>query len=431
MKKRMAAAFCMLSALIILVAGCRQEPNVTSVKSHKDNETVLKFFIPFDGKSEAINLYSGIVEEYNKKNPEVEIHIEGLSTADGYNKVLEKRLEGNGSGTDLFIVNADSVKRLNEKGAFCDLSGLTAYSMLTDAAKEQAYVGDTVYTIPLQMTAYGLYVNTQILEEHGLSAPGNLDEFLNCCSKLKEAGITPISLNRWYAMTTFTMARGLYPIYQAENKEEIIAGLNDGSIKIGDYMVEGFRLFETLVKNGYYGDGITKEGTDSLKAITKDIEDFGSGKTAFFVSIFGKEALIDKENEKLKFIEQGFPVMDNGTICMPTPATRLCVSAKGEHVDEAIEAAEYITYTKAEEFAKEENGLIPAVVGEKPGNMDKRAANLYQKAGQPGQVPIEDMTLKFSCWDVVRELCLEIIDGMTPEEAAEEYNEIQLEAINN
>ena len=124
-------------------------------------------------------------------------------------------------------------------------------------------------------------------------------------------------------------------------------------------------------------------------------------------------------------------MLDNDTISMPAPATRLCVSAKGEHVDEALEAAEYITYTKAEEFAKEGEGLIPAIKGEKPGNVDERAAKLYQKASQPGQVPIEDMTLKFSCWDVVRDLCLEIIDGMTPEEAAEAYNTIQMEAVNN
>lgn len=431
MKKKIAAVFSVMLSLAVLTTGCKEETNVTTVKSHKDNETLLKFFVPFDGKSDSFIIYSDIVEEYNKKNPEVEIHIEGLATADGYNKVLEQRMEGNGAGTDLFIVNADSVKRLNENNAFCDLSGLTAYGMLTDAAKEQACVGDTVYTIPLQMTAYGLYVNTQILEEHGLNAPENLGEFLHCCQILKEDGITPISLNRWYAMTTFTIARGLYPIYQSEDKEKIIAGLNDGSIKIGDYMLEGFRLFETLVKNGYYGEGITKEGTDSIKAITKDIEDFAAGKTAFFVSVFGKENLIDKKTSGIEFIEQGLPVLDNDTISMPAPATRLCVSAKGEHVDEALEAAEYITYTKAEEFAKEGEGLIPAIKGEKPGNVDERAAKLYQKASQPGQVPIEDMTLKFSCWDVVRDLCLEIIDGMTPEEAAEAYNTIQMEAVNN
>ena len=42
---------------------------------------------------------------------------------------------------------------------------------------------------------------------------------------------------------------------------------------------------------------------------------------------------------------------------------------------------------------------------------------------------LEDMHLKFGSWDVVRELCLEMFNGMTAEEAAEEYNKIQLEQI--
>ena len=39
------------------------------------------------------------------------------------------------------------------------------------------------------------------------------------------------------------------------------------------------------------------------------------------------------------------------------------------------------------------------------------------------------MSLSFTYWDTIRELCLKVIDGMTPEEAAEEYNQIQAAQI--
>ncbi len=55
--------------------------------------------------------------------------------------------------------------------------------------------------------------------------------------------------------------------------------------------------------------------------------------------------------------------------------------------------------------------------------------SLYEKSIEQGQVPIEDMSLHFTYWDTIRELCLKVIDGMTPEEAAEEYNQIQAAQI--
>ncbi|WP_243009119.1 extracellular solute-binding protein [Clostridium sp. AM58-1XD] len=192
------------------------------------------------------------------------------------------------------MVNADWVKQLNSKGYFYDLSEQPVFQRLNAAARQQAVVDGTVYCIPTNMTAYGLYVNVGLLRQYGLKPPQNADEFLHCCQVLKENGITPVSINRWYAMTTIAMARGLYPVYQAENTEEIIAGLNDGSIKISDYMLEGFRFFNELIEKGYYGDGLTAEEVDTVKANTSDWEAFRTEKTAFAVFPSGKEADIKK-----------------------------------------------------------------------------------------------------------------------------------------
>ena len=54
---------------------------------------------------------------------------------------------------------------------------------------------------------------------------------------------------------------------------------------------------------------------------------------------------------------------------------------------------------------------------------------LKDLASQEGQIPIEDMNLHFTYWDTIRILCLEMVDGMSAEEAAEEYNRIQMEQI--
>ena len=54
---------------------------------------------------------------------------------------------------------------------------------------------------------------------------------------------------------------------------------------------------------------------------------------------------------------------------------------------------------------------------------------LLPLVNREGQIPIEDMNLHFTYWDTTRTLCLEMIDGLSAQEAAEKYNAIQLEQI--
>lgn len=432
MNKRGLCLILVILFAVSLTTGCQKAGDIDDLQLREESteKEVLTLFMPADGiKSDEANVYKEVISEYNKQRNDVNLIVDGMPTAEGFNEALEKRLESGGEGADLFIVNADSVKPLNAKGFFYDLSDLPAYGLLNDFARAEATVDGTVYAIPLQMTAYGLFVNVGLLKEYNLQPPQNLDEFLFCCQVLKENGITPLSLNRGYAMTCLAMARGLYPVYQAADKESILAGLNDGSIKIGDYMLEGFRFFEMLVEEGYYGDNITVEKTKSIKPTTSDLEDFLEGKTAFAVFTAGREQVIGREAPDMEFIQQGFPVLPDGTVCLPAVATRLCVNAKGAHVEEALRAVDYMTSVKAEEFIKEGSGYLPAIRSNKETSVDARILPLYEDAVSQGQIPIEDMSLHFNYWDTIRELCLKIIGGMSPEEAAEEYNRIQAEQI--
>ena len=213
LKKWSCAALSILLAAVML-SGCTDEKSELQIKEEKPEKTIITLFLPLDGNSYSVGIYKDVIADYNRMSDTIEIRVDGLSTGDGYNQALLQRLENGGEGADLFIVNADSVKQLNAKGYFYDLSGLSAYNLLNETAKEQARIDGTVYTIPLQMTAYGLYVNVGLLRQYGLEAPRNLNEFLHCCEVLKADGITPLSLNRWYALTCMAMSRGLSPLYQ-------------------------------------------------------------------------------------------------------------------------------------------------------------------------------------------------------------------------
>ena len=76
-----------------------------------------------------------------------------------------------GKGDDVFIVNEDSVKPFFAKHFFYDVSALPAFQKLNEAARAQATVETVGYCIPVNMTAYALFVNLDVLARHGLQPP--------------------------------------------------------------------------------------------------------------------------------------------------------------------------------------------------------------------------------------------------------------------
>ena len=355
--------------------------------------------------------------------------MEGLSIKDGYNEVLENRL-ASGHGDDIFTVNADSVKNFVANGYLYDLSGLPACERLLPSAKEQAVLDGMVYTIPLTMSVYGMWVNTELLAQYGLSAPEDYDSWMHCCEVLKENGVTPFAINRWFGMTVPVMTRGLYKIYQSDHYEELVAGLNDGSILIGDYMLAGFELFEDFLEKGYYGENLTREYVDGIPAGSSDLDSFLNQEVAFAFFQCGVEKNITAEGAKGHHQAQGVPALPDGTICIPSIADRLCVNAHSEHLNETLEIAKYMTDATAAGLLVDGSGPLPSREGQKgepygAENIEK----LLLLTEQEGQIPIEDMNLHFTYWDTTRTLCLEMIDGMSAKEAAQEYNRIQLEQI--
>lgn len=327
-----------------------------------------------------------------------------------------------------FIVNAENTKKISSKGQFFDLSNLASFQKLTTSAKEQSVIDDIVYTIPLGMTVYIMAVNQSLLERYGLNVPQNYDEFLHCCKVLREDGITPISINRWHAMAVPVMARGLYPIYQAENKKELIQGLNSGEIKIGDYMIDGFRMFEIFLKEGYYGENLVMEEVDMIRANTQDKEDFLNGKTAFrFFATNNLDDIILENEDKCVFV--GIPMLPDGVITLPSISTRLCVNANSTYLDETIAFVNFMAEKRIEVIKqKAMNDLSPfhSTMADTKNSGNQTVIDLME-AGH--QIPIEDMNVHFGYWDNTRALCLAMVGGMTAEEAAAEFNRIQMEEL--
>ncbi|MCH1983002.1 extracellular solute-binding protein [Ruminococcus sp. OA3] len=410
------------------VSGCSNDSEnvVLAEDGHTAQEKVLRFFAPMDAGSSAL-YYRELIDQYNRLNKGVRVVYEGISTGDGYNEYLEQRLDA-GEGDDVFIVNADMVKTLYHKGYFYDMSEFSAFQQLNESTKEQAMIKDTAYCLPVSMTAYCLFVNLDVLNQYNLQTPQNLEEFRNCCSTIKAAGGTPLSLNRWYALTVPALANGLSKIYGAENLQDIRSNLNSGELKIGDYMQDGFEVVEEFIQEGWYGDGLNAASVETMKAGDQDLPDFVSGKTAFYFGHLDSLSAAEEINPDINCVVQGVPVTD-GTVTLPAALTRLSINADSKNLAETVDFVNYITSNKYKEVSSSGNGVLPIYVDAEYTLQNEKMRPAYETFIKGGQVPIEDMQLQFTYWDTVRELSIKMFDGYTAGEAAEEYDRIQIEQI--
>lgn len=425
----------MSTALIVCIGtlgGCKAGEDtggevIIEETGEQPTEKILTFFAPVDGKSSGAIAYRNLIEQYNNSHPDVHVVFEGIATADGFNEYLEERLD-TGQGDDVFIVNEDSVKPLYLKGYFYDMSSLPAFETLNDTARSEALIGDIAYCMPVNMTAYALYVNLEVLEQYGLQPPENLETFLDCCRTIKAQGGTPLGLSRWHATVIPTLANGMYKVYNSEDSQDILNRLNTGEYKVGDYMLEGFLLFEQFIREGFYGEGLTGEAVDALRAGEQDLPGFAEGKTAFYFGPLEYMPWVEELNPQLDYQVQGVPV-PGGTVTLPSVVSRLCVNPDSEYLEEALDFVSCLSEGICQGTMEEGHALLPVYKGMefKLGNDRMRPA--YETYMTGGQVPPENMQLYFTSWDTVRELCIEMFDGMTAQEAAAEYNRIQTEQI--
>lgn len=426
-------AFCIAVLLCaVILGGCGSDNlgngQVIIVENRAGrNEKVLTFFAPIDGKSSGAVAYRKFIDEYNSSHKGVHVVFEGIATADGFNEYLEERLDA-GRGDDVFIVNEDSVKSLYSKGYFCDLSGLAGVQMLNKAAKDQAEIGDIAYCIPVNMSAYALFVNLDVLKQYALEAPKNLDEFISCCMSIKKQGGTPISISRWHATAIPAIANGFDKIYSSDAPPRLIAGLNSGEQQISAYMLEGFEVFEQFVREGWYGDSLTGAAVDALKAGQRDIPDFAANKTAFYFGPLEYMQWVEDLNPALNYQVQGVPTAE-GLVSLVTAESRLCVNANSKNKQEALNFIAYLTQRIYQDSLTNGDALLPVYDSLEYNLKNEHMRPLYETYAEGVRIPIEDAQLKITYWNTVRELCLKIFDGMTAGEAAAEYDRIQLEQI--
>ncbi len=193
---------------------------------------------------EAVDAY---MEETGVK---VDLQFKGRT---GNREALQPALDG-GTQIDMFDEDIDRVNGMYAK-YLLDLEDLaaesdyeaTANAGLMAACREAG--GGTLKTIPYQPNVFGFFYNKDLFEQAGIEAePATWEEFLDVCGKLKDAGITPMTMDDAYA----TCVIG-YHLARLVGEEKVVEIVTDG-LWDDPAVLQMAQDIEELASNGYYSE---------------------------------------------------------------------------------------------------------------------------------------------------------------------------------
>ena len=171
----------------------------------------------------------------------------------GNREALQPALDG-GTQIDIFDKDIDRVNSMYAK-YLLDLEDLvkesgyedTAIPGLMSACRDAG--GGTLKTIPYQPNVFAFFYNKDLFEQAGVEKePTTWAEFLDVCQKLKDAGITPMTMDDAYATSVIG-----YHLARLVGEEKVVEIVTEG--KWDDPAVlQMAQDIEELAKNGYYSE---------------------------------------------------------------------------------------------------------------------------------------------------------------------------------
>lgn len=195
------------------------------------------------------------IDAYTKETGvEVDVQFKGRT---GIREGLGSALD-NGTNIDMFDEDIDRVNGTWGK-YLMDLEDLakendyeaTANAGLIAACRDVA--GGTLKSIPYQPNVFAFFYNQDLFDQAGIKeTPKTWDEFLDVCQKLKDAGITPMTMDDAYATCVIGYHLGRY-VGEEGVKKIVTEGLWDDPA-----VLQMAKDIEELASKGYFSENVGK-----------------------------------------------------------------------------------------------------------------------------------------------------------------------------
>lgn len=251
MKKKILSVLLCTAMVASMAAGCGGKKS-DSGSSSSDKLVYWSMWEATEPQGQAIQ---EAIDAYTKETGvEVDVQFKGRT---GIREGLESALK---SGTNIDMFDED-IDRVNGTwGSYLmDLEQLakdndyekTANAGLIQACRDVA--GGTLKSIPYQPNVFAFFYNQNLFDQAGIKeTPKTWDEFLDVCQKLKDAGITPMTMDDAYATCVIGYHLGRY-VGEEGVKKIVTEGLWDDPA-----VLQMAKDIEELASKGYFSENVGK-----------------------------------------------------------------------------------------------------------------------------------------------------------------------------
>lgn len=362
-----------------------------------------------------------LIDGFEKEYPNVEVDYEIKADGD-YDSLLKTAIQS-GAGPDLFWTNGTATTTMPDfvKTGVCeDLTDKVDFSFISDNAMKLATIDDKAYSVPwMTMDTRTCYYNKDMFKENGWEIPKTFSEFEKLLAKIKDSGVTPISL----AYDSWTMLFAFEPI-PAGFDPEYSAGLDDYSVKATDQPARDcMQKMVDWAKEGYFGDnwlGVTDSSSQNLA--------FTTGNAAMTIGGSWDAATISMNNPGLNYGAFAIPAEDGTTGLVGTASNGFSVNSASENLDAALAFANYCATKDAQTVWVQSQGAVSGsdeieassevakeISESGQGNVYRSWQNVlssYSSTGEASNVWAEDFPKIFTDEMTVDQLMDEIAENM-------------------
>jgi raffinose/stachyose/melibiose transport system substrate-binding protein len=355
--------------------------------------TSLRFY---EQKQEVIDYFDRLLSTFESEHPDISV------VHDSTNYIAPQFVRGAPADVGCFNDNLE-LARYIERGQLSDMSHLpsaarirTDIGTLTD--QYATYPGRTS-VLPYSLAAAGVIYNRQIFDEHRLPVPTTWSDFVEVCTELKQAGVTPI-----YATDrdTWTLWQGLfdYSVGSLVDTGQFFRKMKQLGTEVGPNSEVSFQKSLAVPMERARTISTFFNPDHSVRSYAEGNLAFGTGQAAMYLQgpwALGQIALVDEH-------------LDIGTFVLPVsddPADRqarvnidlgLYIPIQSADKAEARELVEFLMRPDVINAYNRDN-LAYSTTTDAPPQHDERLAGLqtyvdraafYQGAGTfiPASIPL-------------------------------------------
>lgn len=434
----------LLTLSLSLLAGCGTGGDQAGTgasaggdKGKASEKVKLSLWHNFTGDDLRAKTMRGIMEQYKKDHPNVELDIQGIPP-DGYRARLKTVAAAN-EMPDLFVMwpgvmtkefaGGDLLQPINP---LLDSKPDWKSGFLPGSFDDFTLNGN-IYAAPMGLSPTSiLYYNKAMFDKYNVKPPKTWDDLMSLVETFKKEKITPIALGNkaaWLAQSSILSSLA----DRVTGTEWFLNAAEQKGAKFTDpEFVQALTYLQQLGKAGAFQDGFNSIDNTQMEQM------FAQGKAAMMID--GGWALTNLAANASKEVLDGMdvtvlPSVPNGkgdpNSLAGVVGTGLGMSKKtsGASKEAAYELIYAMSGPAAQKATLESNQLVSYKVDLDTSKVSSLFAKVHNMVGTVKRTPVYDGRLSSAAADVVNNGLQELLMGAKPEDIAKKIQDAQAKSV--